>query len=114
MLVPAGCRICLVGVSKGTVETVNVGDEEDAEEDEDAVGEGDCVGESFDTGYTGRLEVTNGASSRDGLLVVVSSTVVRGVHRPMVGAVVVCAIDGRVIGRKTTHGQFPDGCSSGS
>ncbi|VUC21009.1 unnamed protein product [Clonostachys rosea] len=48
--------VVLVGVAEGAVETVAVGDEEDAEEDDDAVGQGQDGGHGLDAADTGRLE----------------------------------------------------------
>lgn len=53
----------LVGVASSTVETVGVGDEEDAKEDEDAISSCDDLGDGLDTNYTGGHDITNGIGS---------------------------------------------------
>ncbi|KAI9152228.1 hypothetical protein HJFPF1_09455 [Paramyrothecium foliicola] len=50
----------LVGVAQGAVEAVDVGDEEDAEEDEDAVERRDGLGQALDAEDAGRLGLVAG------------------------------------------------------
>ena len=58
----------LVGVADGTVETVGVGDKEDAKEDEDAVGKGDDLGNGLDADDSWGGQVADGVGGRLGLV----------------------------------------------